>query len=61
MTSVDARSLVAHRALINRLGKRAVKRDDVIDGRIQLMCSWNLGALSLGIVLERKALDHRTR
>ena len=56
MTSVDPQPLVVHRAHINRLGKRAVKRDDVIDGRIQVMCSWNLGALSLGIVLERKAL-----
>lgn len=56
MTRVDPEPLVVHRAHINRLGKRAVKRDSVIDGQIQVMYSWNLGALSLGIVLERKPL-----
>jgi hypothetical protein len=56
MTKLDPQSLVVHRAHVNRLGKRAVKRDDAVEGRIQVMCSWNLGALSLAIVLERRAL-----
>jgi hypothetical protein len=39
-----------------RLAKRAVKRDSVIEGRLQVMCSWNLSALALDLVTEVRPL-----
>lgn len=50
MTKKDPRDLRVHRAHLVRLGKRAVKRDDVVEGRVQVMCSWNLSALALDLV-----------
>ena len=39
-----------------RLGKRAVKRDGARPGGTQVICSWNLSALSLDLVHVRRAL-----
>jgi hypothetical protein len=52
MTEKDPQLLRVHRAQILRLAKRAIKRDGVIDGRLQVMCSWNLSALALELVTE---------
>lgn len=52
MTERDAKSLRVHRAHILRLAKRAVKRDEVMPGRMKVMCSWNLSALALDLVDE---------
>lgn len=56
MVRRDPRPVSVHRAHEVRLGKRAVKRDAAAPGRIAAMCSWNLGALSLEHVTERKPL-----
>jgi hypothetical protein len=45
------------RAHVVRLAKRAVKRDDVIDGRVKVMCSWNLSALALDVVDEIRPIS----
>lgn len=50
MTEKDPRDLRVHRAHLVRLGKRAVKRDAVSEGRVQVVCSWNLSALALDVV-----------
>jgi hypothetical protein len=52
MTERDVRRLRVHRAQILRLAKRAIKRDGVVEGRVQVMCSWNLSALALELVEE---------
>lgn len=52
MTKRDGRSPRVHRAQLLRLAKRAVKRDVVVDGRVKVMCSWNLSALALELVEE---------
>lgn len=52
MTERDKKALRVHRAHVIRLAKRAVKRDEVIPGRVKVMCSWNLSALALEHVTE---------
>jgi hypothetical protein len=52
MTERDAQRLRVHRARILRLAKRAIKRDGVVNGRVQVMRSWNLSALALDLVGE---------
>jgi hypothetical protein len=56
MTQRDPRPLVVHRAHLLRLSKRAVKRDGTTLGRVQVICSWNLSALSLDAVDDRRPL-----
>jgi hypothetical protein len=56
MTSRDPRSLSVHRTHVVRLAKRAVKRDGARDGGVQVMCSWNISALSLDLVESRVPL-----
>lgn len=56
MTEKDRRSLRVHRAHLIRLAKRAVKRDGIVEGRRQIMCSWNLTALALELVTEELPL-----
>jgi hypothetical protein len=56
MTQRDPRPLSVHRAHVVRLGKRAVKRDGARPGGTQVICSWNLSALSLNLVDERLPL-----
>lgn len=56
MTKRDPEPLVVHRAHLIRLGKRAVKRAGTSPGGVQVMCSWNLSALALGLVEERAPL-----
>jgi hypothetical protein len=56
MTERDPKPLSVHRAHEVRLGKRAIKRDAATPGRAAAMCSWNLSALSLDLVEERKPL-----
>ncbi len=56
MTERDPRSLRVHRAHLIRLGKRAVKRDKEVEGRLQVMCSWNLSALGLELVDQRRSI-----
>lgn len=56
MVRRDPRPVSVHRAHEVRLGKRAVKRDAAAPGRIAVVCSWNLGALSLYYVTERRPL-----
>lgn len=56
MTKGDPESLIVHRAHQIRLGKRAIKRDDVRPGHVQVMCPWNLSALALELVRERGPL-----
>jgi hypothetical protein len=58
MTRRDPKPLSVHRAHMVRLGKRAIKREAAQPGRVQAMCSWNLSALSLDLVSERKPLAH---
>jgi hypothetical protein len=50
MTERDPLRLRVRRAHVIRLVKRAVKRDEVIEGRVQVMCSWNISALALELV-----------
>jgi hypothetical protein len=52
MTERDRKPLRVLRAHVLRLGKRAVKRDDVTPGRSKVMCSWNLSALGLELVVD---------
>lgn len=52
MTKKDPKPLRVSRAQQIRLGKRAVKRDAVVEGRIQVMHSWNLSALGLELIQE---------
>jgi hypothetical protein len=52
MTERDKKALRVRRAHVIRLAKRAVKRDEVIPGRVKVMCSWNLSALALEHVTE---------
>ena len=52
MTERDRKDLRVHRAHVIRLAKRAVKRDEVLPGRVKVMCSWNLSALALEHVTE---------
>jgi hypothetical protein len=47
MTERDGRDVRLHRAHVLRLAKRAIKRDEQIEGRAKVMCSWNLSALAL--------------
>ncbi len=54
MTERDPRPISVHRAHLVRLAKRAVKRDG--ERGIQVMCSWNLSALSLDLVTGRGQL-----
>lgn len=56
MTEKDPKALRVHRAVLVRLGKRAVKRDATLHGRIQLMCSWNLSALALDLVDDTQSI-----
>lgn len=56
MTGRDRKPLRVHRAHLLRLAKRAVKRDDQIDGRSKVMYSWNLSALALRSVDEVQGL-----
>lgn len=56
MTERDPKALVVHRAHTLRLAKRAVKRDGAPEGRQQAMCSWNLSALGLDFISERRPL-----
>lgn len=56
MTRRDPPPLSVHRTHVVRLGKRAVKRDGARPGGTQVICSWNLSALSLDLVDERRAL-----
>lgn len=56
MTERDEKPLRVFRAHILRLAKRAVKRDDVVPGRMKIMYSWNLSALALDFVDERGPL-----
>ena len=57
MTERDEKALRVLRAHVIRLAKRAVKRDEVIEGRIKVMCSWNLSALALEIVEEVRPIS----
>lgn len=52
MTERDPAALRVFRAHLLRLTKRAVKRDGVTPGRVKVMCSWNISALSLALVEE---------
>jgi hypothetical protein len=56
MTEKDPKNLRVHRAHLVRLGKRAVKRDAVIENRVQVMCSWNLSALALDLVEDTQSI-----
>ena len=56
MTERDEKPLRVFRAHILRLAKRAVKRDDVVPGRMKIMYSWNLSALALDWVDEQGPL-----
>jgi hypothetical protein len=56
MTTRDPKTISVHRAHEVRLGKRALKREAAQPGRVQAVCSWNLSALSLDLILERKPL-----
>lgn len=56
MTERDEKALSVFRAHVLRLGKRAVKRDGAVRGRIQVICSWNLSALGLEVVRETQPL-----
>jgi hypothetical protein len=56
MTKRDPETVTVHRAHEVRLGKRAVKRDAAHPGGLQVICSWNLSALSLDLVTERRPL-----
>lgn len=55
LMTTGTRSLVVHRAHVIRLQKRAVKRDGLQTGT-PVMCSWNLSALALRHVTERRPL-----
>lgn len=52
MVGKDPEVLRVPRAHLIRLCKRAVKRDDVVEGRTQVMFSWNLSALALDLIRE---------
>ena len=52
MTERDKKSLRVFRAHLIRLTKRAVKRDDLLPGRVKVMCSWNISALALDLVAD---------
>ena len=56
MTERDDRALAVHRAHVVRLAKRAVKQDGVRTGLGPVVCSWNLSALSLDLVSERRPI-----
>jgi hypothetical protein len=56
MTERDPEPERVHRVHVVRLTKRPVKRDDTIPGRTQVMCPWNLSALALDLVSEKKPL-----
>lgn len=56
MAERDPRPLSVHRTHVVRLAKRAVKRDRAREGGVQVMCSWNLSALSLELVRRRGQL-----
>lgn len=58
MTERGPQALRVFRAHLLRLTKRAVKRDDVVPGRIKVMCSWNISALGLALVEEVRPLAH---
>lgn len=61
MTKRDEKPLRVHRAQILRLAKRAVKRDGLVDGRVRVMCPWNLSALALDSVQEVDSLAEGLR
>lgn len=50
MTQRHPKPLRVYRARLLRLWKRAVKRDGLVEGRVPVMCSWNLSALALELV-----------
>jgi hypothetical protein len=50
MTKRDPKALRVLRAHVVRLGKRAIKRDELMPGRTKVMCSWNVSALALDVV-----------
>lgn len=56
MTRADEKPLRVHRAQILRLAKRAVKEDNNVPGRRQVMCSWNLSALAIESITEVREL-----
>jgi hypothetical protein len=56
MAERDEKSLRVFRAHVIRLAKRAVKRDEVIEGREKVMHSWNISALALESITETGAL-----
>jgi hypothetical protein len=56
MTERDERALAVHRAQVVRLAKRAVKRDGARAAFGPVVCSWNLSALSLDLVTERRPI-----
>lgn len=55
MTERDPKPLRVVRARLLRLTKRAIKRDGA-EGRVKVMCSWNISALGLELVKERVPL-----
>jgi hypothetical protein len=56
MTERDLETLRVFRARLLRLTKRAVKRDGVTQGRVKVLCSWNISALGLALVEEVRPL-----
>lgn len=56
MTESDPKELRVHRAHILRLAKRAVKEDNRAPGRRQVMYSWNLSALALEVITQKRSL-----
>lgn len=58
LTERDPKPLRVHRAQLLRLSKRAIKRDGVTPGRLQVLCSWNVSALGLEIIETPQPLAH---